>query len=275
MIESFTLRFIQTHPADAARMLEALDASSLVRLMMALPPAAAATVLGHMSPDARSSCIRSMGDAAAPVVEHLPVAVAVPALRALDAAACRRLLRALPKLVSVPMGLALRYPEGTVGALLDPQAATVHRDMTLKETVQIARRAPELLRRYVYVLGERQELVGVLDVRECLLGSRSAPVRDLMHPGPVFLRASTSIAEAAADAAWSRFDVLPVVGRSRVFNGVLRRRVLEAAREAGRGAKGPAASLPGAVMDLANLYWQASTVLFLGGGESTGKARDR
>ena len=271
MLEAVTLRFMDAHPEDAARVLETLPASALSAVIRDMPPDSAARVLRHVTPDALAGCLRDLGDAAAPVVQHLPVAIASPALRALDAAPRRR-LHALPKTVSVPLGLALRYPPGTVGALLDPQAVCAHAGMSMGETVQLARKAPELLRRYVYVLDDHQQLAGVLDVRECLLAPRHVAVRSLMRPNPVSLRARASLAEAAAHRAWTQLDVLPVVDRGGTFLGVLRRRVLDAARAA-PGEDGAAGhAVTGTVLDLADLYWQASTAVFLGDRQS-GKTR--
>ncbi len=272
MLEAVTLRFMDAHPEDAARVLETLPASALSAVIRDMPPDSAARVLRHVTPDALAGCLRDLGDAAAPVVQHLPVAIASPALRALDAAPRRRLLDALPKTVSVPLGLALRYPPGTVGALLDPQAVCAHAGMSMGETVQLARKAPELLRRYVYVLDDHQQLAGVLDVRECLLAPRHVAVRSLMRPDPVSLRARASLAEAAAHRAWTQLDVLPVVDRGGTFLGVLRRRVLDAARAAPGEAGAAGHAVTGTVLDLADLYWQASTAVFLGDRES-GKTR--
>lgn len=268
--ETATLRFVLAHPAEAARVLEPLDAATLAEVARALPPEASAGVLRHMTPDALAGCLRVLGSDAAPIVAQLPIAVAAPALRALEPHLSRELLQALPRTVSLPLGLALRFPAGTVGALLDPQAATVQRDMTVRETVQIARRAPQLLRRYVYVLDDRQQLVGVLDVRECLLAPRSALVHTLMRPDPLFVRARVSLADAAADPAWLQLDVLPVVGRARTFLGVLRRRVLDAARAQDIAGGAGEAAVGGVVVDLANLYWHASSALFLGERERGG-----
>ena len=269
--ETATLRFVQAHPADAARVLEPLDPQILGEVARALLPDVCARVLSHMTPDALAACLRTLGLDAAPILAQLPIAVAAPALRAQEPALSRELLQALPKTVSVPLGFALRYPAGTVGALLDPHAATVQRDMSVRETVQIARRAPQLLRRYVYVLDDRQQLVGVLDVCECLLAARSASVHTLMRPDPLFVRARASLAEAAADRAWLQLDVLPVVGRARSFLGVLRRRVLDAARAQEAAAGAGEAEVGGVVVDLANLYWQASTALLLGAPERRGR----
>jgi len=275
MLEPVTLRFVDSHPAHAARVLETLPAPELAAMMRSMPADSAARVLRHVTPDALAGCLRDLAGDAAAVVQHLPVAIAAPALRALDAAARRRLLDALPKTVSLPLGLALRYPPGTVGALLDPQAVCAHASMSMGETVQLARKAPELLRRYVYVLDDHQQLTGVLDVRECLLAPRHAAVRSLMHADPLSLRARISLGEAATHPAWASLDVLPVVDRGGTFLGVLRRRVLEAARAEADAGAAAAHGVSATVLDLADLYWAASTAVFLGERESAGTRRGR
>lgn len=264
MPDAFTLRFLAAHPVDAGRVLETLEAESLAVLMRTVPADTAAQVLRHMTPDALAGCLRALGVDGASIARHLPVATAALALHNVDAGTRRALLAALPRTSSVPLRLALRYPRGTVGALLDPKAACVQQDMTVGETVQVARRAPEALRRYVYVLDERQRLVGVLDVRKCLLARRSATVESLMEPNPLFLRARASIADAVADAAWSRFDVLPVVDRSRTFLGVVERRLLDAAETGPESIDDQETGLVDAVIDLASLYWRASAAILLG-----------
>ena len=272
MLGRMTSEFIEAYPADAARVLEDATPEVAGEVLGALPAPAAAAVLRGMSPHAGAGGIAHLApDAAAEIARHLPVELASALCLRLDAGVRAALLKALPPRVSVPLRMVLRFPPGSVGSLIDPRVVTVREETRVGEATEVARRAPSLLRRHLYVLDDAQRLTGMVDARQCLLREPELPIGRLAQEEPVALRARTSLNEASRNPGWERFSVLPVTDHRSVFLGVVRRTSLRRAL-ADIAESEPEAEIADLALGLADLYWQTTAGLLL--GTSTRKRKD-
>ena len=272
MLGPLATQFIERYPDDAARVLEEADPEVIAEVLGAVPAPAGAALLRTMSPHAAAASLSCLDPgAAAEVVAHLPLELAAALALRLDDALRGALLNALPGRVSVPLRLMLRFPPGSVGSLIDPRVVTVRSKTRIGETAEIARRAPEMLRKYLYVLDDAQRLTGVVDARLCLLEDPERAIGTLERREPVSLRARASIREARINPAWEQFPVLPVVDHRGVFLGIVRRMSLFQAIAAERD-EAPKESLTDLALALAELYWEASTGL-IGGALTNERTR--
>lgn len=244
-------------------MVEDATPEVIARVLDALPPPVGATLLRAMAPHAAATGLSRLApDAAAALTEHLPVELAAALLLRLDDTARNAVLNGLPARAWVPLRLALRFPAGTVGSLVDARVATAHPDTRIGEAGEFARAAPELLRKYLYVLDDAQRLTGVVDVRQCLLQDASRRITSLLRKDPVALRARMSLHEASLLPAWERFTVLPVVDHRGVFLGVVRRMTLFGALEEQVAPAGDE-DLAQLALDLAEMYWRTASSLLM------------
>ena len=259
MLGPLASQLVERYPDDAARVVEEAEAEVIAKVLGAVPAEAGAALLRAMSPHAAAASLSCLDPgAAAEFIAHLPLELAAALSLRLDAGSRGALLSALPGRVSVPLRLMLRFPPGSVGSLIDPRVVTVRSNTRIGEAAEIARRAPEMLRKYLYVLDEAQRLTGVVDARHCLLEDPERAVGTLERRDPVSLRARAAIREAQLNPAWERFSVLPVVDHRGVFLGIVRRMSLFQAIAA-QTADSPKEGLSDLALALAELYWQAST----------------
>lgn len=264
MLGPLATRFIKGYPGDAARVLEEAEPEAIAKVVEAVPAQAGAALLRTMSPHAAASSLSCLDPgSAAQFVAHLPLELAAALSLRLDATTRGALLGALPGRVSVPLRLMLRFPPGSVGSLIDPRVVTVRSQTRIGEAAEIARRAPEMLRKYLFVLDEAQHLTGVIDARHCLLEDPERAIGTLERKAPVSLRARASIREAQLNRAWEQFAVLPVIDHRGVFLGIVRRMSLFQAIAAAHD-EAPKESLTDLALALAELYWEASTGLIGG-----------
>ena len=264
MLGSLATQLIERHPDDAARVLEEAEPEVVAAVLEAVPAQAGAALLRAMSPHAAAASLSRLAPGeAAQIMAHLPVELAAAFALRLDTAARNALLNALPGRVSVPLRLMLRFPPGSVGSLIDPRVVTVRSKTRIGEAVEVARRAPEMLRKYLYVLDDVQRLTGVVDARHCLLEDPARAIGTLERKEPVSLRARTSLREARLNLSWEQFAVLPVVDHRGIFLGIVRRMSLFQAIASERDGA-PKESLADLGLALAELYWQASTELLFG-----------
>ena len=264
MLSHLTEHLVEAYPADAARILEDATPEVVAETIRALPAPAATAVLRAMAPHAAAAGLACLDtDSAAARVEALPLEVAAALLLRLDAEARTALFRALPRRTTVPLRMVLRFPTGSVGSLIDPQVVTVRAKTRVSEAIEIARRAPALLRKYLFVLDDDQRLTGTVDARQCLLQAPSMPVGRLKDAEPAPLRARASLREASRNPVWERFSVVPVVDHRGVFLGVVRRASMRRAM-ADSAATAPEAELSSLAVDLADLCWSTAASLLVG-----------
>lgn len=259
MLGPVATQFVEVYPADAARVLERADPGSVAETLSALPVPTGAALLRAILPDvAALTLARLRADVATKLVSQLPVELAAPLLLRLGRAERAALTRTLPARASARLSVALRFPLGSVGSLIDPDVVTVRPETNIGEVVGFARRAPASLRKYLYVLDQDQRLTGVVDVRDCLLQEAARPIREVQRVGPIALRARGSLRQASLMEAWEGFDVLPVTDRRGVFLGVLRRAtLLRAIGETDSPAQKD--GLGDLALDLAELYWRTAS----------------
>ena len=152
---------------------------------------------------------------------------------------------------------------------------TARVDAEAGETIALARRAPQSVRRYLYVLGDEQRLVGVVGARQCALSDPALPIARLMIAMPSSLLARTRLQEAVHNPDWERFDMLPVVDRRGIFLGVVRRNTLQRALR-GEEASAARVDVTDLALDLADLWWQTACSLphryLEAGREAVGRA---
>ena len=264
MLGRITSEFLEAYPADAARVLEDATPEVAGEILDALTSPVAAAVLRAMTPHAAAGALAHLArDAAAGIVRHLPVALAAALLLRLDANERGGVMKALPPKVSVPLRMVLRFPPGSVGALVDPRVVTVRAETRVGEATETARRTPSLLRKYLYVLDADQRLTGMVDARQCLVRDPALPIGRLDQEEPHALRARASLREASRHPGWERFSVMPATDHRGVFLGVVRRTSLRRALAEDVEPE-PEAELTGVAIDLADLYWQTTAGLLLG-----------
>lgn len=74
---------------------------------------------------------------------------------------------------------------------------------------------------YVYVLDERQKLIGVLSIKEMLRLSGTVPVGEAMKPVTVSVRPHTDQERVAQLALAHNLKAIPVVDKDQIFQGVV------------------------------------------------------
>ncbi len=256
MLGRIASEFVEGYPADAARILEEAPAATVGAVLASLPEAAAAALLRSLYPQSAAGALAELSpQAAADIAGRLPAPQAAPLLLRLGDEERRKLLGALPATTAAALRFLLRFPPASVGSLLEPQVVTVRRETRVREAGEAVRRAPEHMRKYLYVLDDAQRLVGAVSAHRVLVAEPEMRIGALEAGAtPVALRARSSLREASRNPGWERFGILPATDHRGVFLGVVRRRRLEEALADGEPAA-PEAGLAGLAFDLADLYW--------------------
>jgi magnesium transporter len=181
-----------------AEVLSLLEFTGRTDLLAGLDPAVAARLLVYMSPDDAALILRELPrEHADEILEHMgESAEGVESL--------------------------LGYPEDTAGAIMTPECFALSEDLTVKEAIERLQQKGEAEASfYVYVVDDRNHLVGVLSLRQIIMQPPYTLLRDCMVTDPVRVTADTDQEEVSRIVA--RYDLLavPVVNPNNQLAGVV------------------------------------------------------
>lgn len=263
-------RFVSTHPAEAARVLEALPASDLAEAVLELPTDALSELLRCLAPYAAANALGLVGaPEAAVALEATRRDAAAAILRAMHARNRSAIVDSLSPAGSKALKRLLRYAEGTAGAAMDPAVLSIAEGVSVAEALERVRQSPQHALYYVYVVTEDQKLRGVANIRE-LMAARPEQSLGMIAVSPVeSVSARSSWESVVVHPGWKRFHALPVVGVDGRFVGAIRyesvRKLEERLQETGLddGTTETAAALGELYgLGLKGLFeWATSTVL--------------
>jgi len=237
-VETLTLAYVASHPSEAARVLEQRPPFEAAAVFARLPARAMAPALAAMLPTAAARVIAALGDhVALGLLTAAGAQGAVAVLRHLPGPRRSRLIEGLPTTTALAARLLLGYPDDTVGAWADPQVVALAPALDAQDAFARVRAEQEGEAEWVYVVGEDQRLLGVVDLATLVRAPDWRTLDALMHPPAATLSAVMSLAAAAAHPAWGRVSELPVVARGERLIGALRLSILEEAlgRSGGHG----------------------------------------
>ena len=115
-----------------------------------------------------------------------------------------------------------RYPEDTIGRMMEAPYALFSPDKSITETVA---RVRELVKTtfitYLYVV-DAGRLVGIVTMRDLLLADPAARLSDVMLRDPFFLTPTTDLPTAMKTVVTKHFPVYPVCEPDGTFVGLIR-----------------------------------------------------
>src|SRR5687768_11340205 len=176
MTEALAAEVQRRSPRDAAQLLAFSPAAMVVDVLQSLNPAVAQDILDEFPAERRGALL----------------AAASPQQRA-------QWLR------------NDRYPEDTIGRLMEPPTAVFRATQTIAQTIDTVR---ELSRTtivtYAFIVDDVGRLIGVVTMRDLLLSDRERKLEQVMLRDPFFLTPQTELPEAMKQVVRLHFPVYPV-----------------------------------------------------------------
>jgi magnesium transporter len=184
---------------EQARIFGYLPLARQVRLVAGMPQSAVVSLLGRMSSDERADLFN-----------------ALPQDR-------ETLLPALAQAERDDILKLASYGEGSVGAIMNSEYATLSAWLTAAEAIEELRRvAPDSETIYnAYVLDDQRRLIGVATLRRLILAAPEIRVAALMEKHPVTARVDDDQGIAADKIARYDFIALPVVDHEQRMVGIV------------------------------------------------------
>jgi len=192
---------------DAAR-----ERPTLAAQIRSLPPAEAAALVERAVP----------GEAVDALLQLNPAMVQA-ILRQLDSGPRRFLIASAPADVADQWKRNMRYPEESIGRLMEPPLSVFRPDMTVGEAIEALRpvvRAAFVT--YVYVVDAEGRLLGLVTMRDLLFNEREARLADVMLADPFTLAPGLTVREAMRRAVNRHYPQYPVCDAEGRLVGVIR-----------------------------------------------------
>src|SRR3954471_981634 len=214
------------HPADLAQVFSELNdkdreaAFSLLadrngRLAMEavseLGPESGAALLATRPAEEIAKLAQEIpSDDAAALIDYLPEELS---------AAVLDLMR--PKESGVVENL-LEYAEQTAGRIMNPHVFSLNEDMTVGEAItELQTNRDVEMVFYLYVVDERNHLVGVVSLRRLLLGAPETPLKRIMTADLISARVDMDQEEVARQVASYNLLAIPVVDEENKLVGII------------------------------------------------------
>lgn len=216
--------FIVQELADVASLLEHMQAEDALLAMRQLGLQDQAEVFGYLRPSAQVVMAEKMSrDELAKLMAAMSHDERADFFKALDPRAQEALLPGLAKAEREDLRRLAALPEGTVGAIMTSDYATLRPDMTAPQALDALRRQASDVETvyYAYVVDAAHKLVGVVSLRDLLLARSLQTVAEVMAPDPVNIQVDGEQEDAAALIA--RYDLLalPVVDAAGRMVGIV------------------------------------------------------
>lgn len=224
--ETAALRDIldEAHPADLARCLAEQEPAAVWKILSLLPAERRAEVFGYFAPDLQVDLARLLSRTQlAQIMFHMSADERADLFNRLSPEQRDALLPGLAQAERDDLLRLSAYPEGTAGAVMTSDYATLPHKLTTREAIEVLRReAPDKETIYqAYVIDSERRLLGTVSLRDLILAPPETRVEDIMVHDVIYARAEDSQAEVAAKIA--RYDLLalPIVNGGDKLVGIV------------------------------------------------------
>lgn len=209
-------------PVDLADVLEQLDPTLGWRLLECLPDRA--DVFSYFEPEQQVRMAREFPRATlAELVSEMPADERTDLFKRFDQNQRDILLPALAHAQREDIRRLSAYVEGTAGALMTSDYATLKKDMTVLQAMTYLRdEAPDAETIYqAYVIDEQRRLLGAVSLRDLILADLNKSIKDLMTSDVVSAHVTDDQEDIAKKIA--RYDLLalPIIDEDDILIGIV------------------------------------------------------
>jgi magnesium transporter len=224
-LDAIVSAFLERHPRDAARSLEALGMTEAAAILSSVDRKTATDVLVEMAPTEAAQRLMAMDPAAGPaVLERLPVTQAVSILVPLAEVERDGLLRGVRADLATGIRERLRFPPDSAGRIMEPASNVLSADTPTERALRFMR---EHETSWVYLVDGEKRLVGVLSRHDAESGR---PLGESVESRPISVSVMMSLDALRAHPGWQELDELPVVDAGGRLMGALRHKQLRRVR---------------------------------------------
>jgi magnesium transporter len=223
-------------PSDVPYTISKLDERQRVRLLQMLPPEDAADLFDHLSDDFAADLIEELpAETAAAIVDEMESDDQADIIAELDDDDAHAILEKMDPQEAADVRHLVQYPAESAGGLMVTEYLAFTDDKDVTDVIADLRANREKYAeydvQYLYVTDAQRHLVGVVRMRDMLLG-RGVKLTDILIREPASIPAEAKLEDLEYFFEHHSFNAAPVVDDQGALVGVVRREdVVEAVGE--------------------------------------------
>lgn len=214
----------ELHPASTAEFAEGLLVEEIWQVLNHAPIPRQAEIFPFFSLDKQKELVSGVGrERISKLLEAMSHDDRVDLLQHLDADVTESLLPLVAKADREDIRLLLSYPEHSAGSVMTTDYASLVPELTVQDALnQLRQQAPhrETIY-YIYVIDKERHLIGFVSLRDLILASPKALIRDIMQEEIVSVQVDQDQEEVAQELAYYDFLAMPVVDAQQRLVGIV------------------------------------------------------
>lgn len=214
----------QFQPADIAELLREIDYSDQKWIVSLLDNETVALTINELDPEFVGELLGILHeDRVSEILEEMPFDDAADLLSELPDQDQNRYLDLLELDDQQDVRELMNYPEDSAGGLMTTEYVAIREDITaaraIEELRQIAPDAETVY--YVYVINTENKLVGVISLRELIIATPSAIIKDILRSNVISVPVDMDQEEVAHIVSKYNFLAVPVVDHEGALLGII------------------------------------------------------
>ncbi len=212
------------HPAAVADLVSALEPQEAWAVLKHAEPLRRAEIFSHLDEDAQIDVVSLLRrDDLARLFADMPPDDRAHLFRRLPEERQDLVMPALAQAEREDIRRLMSYEEGTAGAIMTSDYATLTPEMTVAEAIDRLRQvAPDKETIYYsYVIDARRRLIGFVSLRDLILARRDMRIGDILHDEVIRARSDEDQEEAARKIQKYDLIALPVVNAEDALVGII------------------------------------------------------
>jgi magnesium transporter len=223
-LESVRIFIESEHPADVAHFLDTLEPAESWRLIQLLKLPDQAEIFGYLDLEHQVAVSALAGRRhLARIISEMDSDERVDLFNELPEEQREALLPALAQAEREDIRRLASYEEGTAGAIMSSDYATLTPDLTVRQAIEKLRReAPDKETIYVaYVIDDKRRLVGTVSLRELIVTPDHVRVSEIMEDDPVSGHVDEEQEEIVRKIAKYDLMALPILNGGDALVGIV------------------------------------------------------
>ncbi|MFA6431397.1 MAG: CBS domain-containing protein [Candidatus Margulisiibacteriota bacterium] len=212
------------HPSDVAQIISQVRAEDRNALFSSLSDKTAAESLHELEPVLGAILISTLETRKAlRILEKMPVDEAADILGDLPQDKSLEYLRLMPVRKSEQIRKLLAHKDETAGGLMTSEFITLPKELTVEEVIKKLREMPPDAETiyYLYVVDEKEQLVGVLSLRSLIVSSPEMLISKIMKKDCITISPEMNQREVAAVISKYNLLAVPVVDDENKILGII------------------------------------------------------
>lgn len=212
------------HPVDIASILANLKDKEAVVVFRLLPKALALETFNELEEEEQASFLLLLGkNYAAEVLNEMAADERADLFEELPAEIIQRFFPLMSPEERADLEKLLKEKENSAGSIMTTEYASLRPELTINEALRSIRQmAPKKETiYYLYVVDNEGQLIGVVSLKDLVLGEPLQKIGEIMHPDVISVRESQDQEEVARLVARYNFLALPVVDKNDKLLGIV------------------------------------------------------